>query len=230
MTTERASGLTTDSLTIQAYRHFRQALMSGRYRPGEKIKLKDVSEELGISPTPIREALGRLVSQRILSQIDRRSVCVPILQPEQYKEIRDLRWMLEGEAAARAAQLASPEDIAYMREIHERMCEARDRGDSAAMMAENSRFHQSLGDIAQMPILADIVRNLWLQCGPMMNAFKARPSSKPGRWHPHLDVLRGLETRDSELARRSIQADIMAASDHILRYLEQQRAENDAKG
>ena len=89
------NGLTKDSLSAQVHRYLRQALMRGRFQPGEKIKLKEISDELGISATPVREALARLVSSGVLSQVDRRSVRVPVLHPDRYKEIRDLRVMLE---------------------------------------------------------------------------------------------------------------------------------------
>lgn len=213
------TGLTTESLALQAYRHFRRALMSGQYTPGQKIKLKDVADELGISPTPVREALGRLVSEQVLSQIDRRSVRVPILRAGAYKEIRDLRFMLEGEAAARAAVIATPDQIEGLSAIHDRLCDARDADDTLRMIMENVRFHQTLCWLSDMPILSRMVENLWLKCGPMMNAFVDFPPPAPRRRHPHLDVLRGLRNRDPALAKASIQDDISTSSEPILRYL-----------
>lgn len=215
------NGLTKDSLSAQVYRYLRQALMRGRFQPGEKIKLKEISDELGISPTPVREALARLVSSGVLSQVDRRSVRVPILHPERYKEIRDLRVMLEGEAAMRAARLATAEDIDSLERIHSRLCDARDAKEYLTMLTENANFHQSLCDLADMPLLSRMVRNLWLQCGPTVNAFAFQPPMHPHTDHPHLTVLKALREGDGELARSSIQEDILASSNLILPYLEE---------
>lgn len=223
------NGLTKDSLSAQVHRYLRQALMRGRFQPGEKIKLKEISDELGISATPVREALARLVSSGVLSQVDRRSVRVPVLHPDRYKEIRDLRVMLEGEAALRAARLASTARIDELERIHDQLCDAREAKDYLVMMTENARFHQSLCDLADMPLLSRMVRNLWLQCGPTVNAFAFHPPAEPRETHPHLTVLKALRKGNGELARTSIQEDILASSNLILPYLEERlSAEQDA--
>ncbi len=212
-------GVRSESLTLQAYRYFRHALMSGRFRPGEKIKLKEISDELGISQTPVREALGRLVSEQILSQVDRRSVQVPRLSPERYTEIRDLCWTLEGQAASRAASLASASDVQQLKELHQQFCQACEADDQAGATVTNANFHLFLCEIADMPMLSRIVRNLWLQSGPLMNFSASLSTITTGSPHPHLDAIRGLKTHDPDLAKRGIQADIIAVSDPIIEGL-----------
>lgn len=212
-------GVRSESLTLQAYRYFRHALMSGRFRPGDKIKLKEIADELGISQTPVREALGRLVSEQILSQVDRRSVQVPRLSPERYTEIRDLCWTLEGQAASRAATLASASDVQQLKALHEQYRQACETDDQARATVANANLHLFLCELADMPMLSRIVRNLWLQSGPVMNAIAGDLSITAGSPHPHLDIIRGLESRDPELAKKAIQADIIALSDPIIRGL-----------
>ncbi len=224
MTPNASEPLQTESLALQAYGHFRRALMNGQYVPGQKVKLKEVADELGISQTPIREALCMLVSEQILTQVDRRSVRVPIILADRYCEIRDLRIMLEGEAAERTANISTRSEISQLAEIHERMCLARDEQRFSDMLLENVRFHLSLCNLARMPILYRVVENLWLQCGPMMNAFVKEPPESPRKRHPHLDVIRGLRAKNAALAKKSIQQDIAESSERILRYLKMQQA------
>lgn len=212
-------GVRSESLTLQAYRYFRHALMSGRFRPGDKIKLKEITDELGISQTPVREALGRLVSEQILSQVDRRSVQVPLLSPERYKEIRDLCWTLEGQAAVRAAALASESDVHQLKELHEKYRQACEADDQASAIVANANLHLFLCGLADMPMLSRIVRNLWLQSGPVMNAIPSHSAPPPESPHPHHDIIRGLENRDPELTKKGVQADIIALSDPIIRGL-----------
>lgn len=216
---DNGEGVRSESLTLQAYRYFRHALMSGRFRPGEKIKLKEIAEELSISQTPVREALGRLVSEQILSQVDRRSVQVPSLSPERYTEIRDLCWTLEGQAASRAAALASAADVQQLKELHEQFCQACEADDQARATITNANFHLFLCERAEMPMLSRIVRNLWLQSGPLMNATAGLTPVTRTSPHPHLDVIQGLERRDPELAKTGIQADIIAISTPIIESL-----------
>lgn len=216
---DNEEGVRSESLTLQAYRYFRHALMSGRFRPGEKIKLKEIADELGISQTPVREALGRLVSEQILSQVDRRSVQVPSLSAERYTEIRDLCWTLEGQAASRAATRGSASDVQRLKELHEQFCQACEADDQARATITNANIHLFLCDLAEMPMLTRIVRNLWLQSGPVMNATGGPMPVTRGSAHPHLDVIQGLDLRDPALAKKGIQADIIAISTPIIQSL-----------
>lgn len=217
-------GVRTESLALQAYRHLRRQLMAGRYKPGQKIKLKEVSDELGISATPIREALGRLVSEHALFQIDRRSVRVPIMDAERYRHISDVRILLEGEAAARAAQLATDADITRLEAVHEALCVANDAGCMEDLMAVNERFHHALCDLAAMPVLHHMVENLWLQCGPTMNAFLDYPPRAPRQRHAHLMIIDALRKRDPEAARKALTLDIRASVERIVSYLDEHKA------
>lgn len=221
--TNHQGGVRTESLALQAYRHFRRQLMAGRYKPGQKIKLKEVSEELGISATPIREALGRLVSEHALFQVDRRSVRVPVMDAERYRHISDVRVLLEGEAAARAAQLATQEDITSLVDIHEALCVAHEQGKAEELMAVNERFHQALCAIAAMPVLHHMVENLWLQCGPTMNAFRDYPPRAPRQRHAHLMIIAALRQRDPEAARKALTLDIRASVERIVAYLDEHK-------
>lgn len=222
--TNHQGGVRTESLALQAYRHFRRQLMAGRYKPGQKIKLKEVSEELGISATPIREALGRLVSEHALFQIDRRSVRVPVMDADRYRHISDVRILLEGEAAARAAELATDADIDGLEEAHEALCVAHDRGEMESLMAANERFHHALCTLAAIPVLHHMVENLWLQCGPTMNAFLDYPPRAPRERHAHLMIIAALRNRDPEAARKALTLDIRASVDRIVTYLDEHKA------
>jgi len=223
----------TESLAIQAYAYFRQALAIGRYAPGQKIKLQEGADELGISPTPVREALFRLVSEDVLTQVDRQSVRVPIIHADRYREIRELRLLLEGDAAERAAERATRAEVEALAEIHERLCVAHEKGNPRGALIENRHFHQGLCELARMPILARMVENLWLQCGPMMNAFLIEPASVPTpatalrTRHFHVHILRALRTKNGPLAKQSIQQDILESTDRLLAYIESRRRDEE---
>jgi DNA-binding GntR family transcriptional regulator len=149
--------LVTKNLAAQIYQQLRHELMAGRYEPGQKLKLRDLAERLGVSVTPVREALARLVSDQALVQVDH----LP-----RYAEVRELRLDLEGKAAERAAGSATPADIAELRLIHQRLLDARTTGSHAFILLENQNFHLALCRFAYMPVLLHLVETLWLQCGP----------------------------------------------------------------
>lgn len=214
-----------ESLNGQAYARLCRDLKAGRFQPGEKLKLRDLAAQMGISPTPVREALARLISELALEQVGHHSVRVPVLTEARFCEIRDLRMTLEGEAAARAAAHATPEDVATLQALHEAMAAHREAGDHAAARLDIERFHMTLYGLARMPVLLHMVEGLWLQCGPLMKALDQHPLDEPRRQHPHLMVLRGLRRGDGELARRGIHEEVVRTAAPILAYLRAQGAD-----
>lgn len=208
-----------DSVAAQVHGRLRLALMRSRFRPGEKLTLRALGEELGVSATPIRAALARLVSEGALEQHDRRSVRVPTLSDARFREVVELRMDLEGKAASRAAERAGPAEIAALEAIHAAMTAARLEGRMEAMMLENERFHMALCALAGMPVLRRMVEGLWLQCGPLNAGLKSIRFLHQPEEHPHHEVIRALHRGDGALARLAVQRDISVYADALLRRL-----------
>jgi len=208
-----------DSVAAQVHQRLRLDLMRSRFRPGDKLKLRVLAQELGVSAMPVRAALARLVSEGALEQIDRRSVRVPILSDARLREVVELRIDLEGKAASRAAERATPADIEVLAAIHAEMTAARMEARMAAMMQANEHFHMALCALAGMPVLARIVEGLWLQCGPLnAGLMQVRFLHQPED-HPHHEVIRALHRGDGSLARLAIQRYISVYADALLRRL-----------
>jgi DNA-binding GntR family transcriptional regulator len=208
----------TESLGAQVYRQLRCDLMAGRYEPGQKLKLRDLAEQLGISVTPIREALARLVSDHAIVQVDHRSVRVATMDLDRFNEIRELRMDLEGKAAENAARHATQGEIGRLIRIHERLKDARARQSYADILLANQEFHMELCASAHMPVLRQLIEALWLRCGPLMNGLTQWPAPKP-KQHPHATVIRALRARDGHLASVAIRQDIEMGSEALRFYL-----------
>lgn len=208
-----------ERVAMRVHHWLRLELMRSRFRPGEKLKLRNLAEELGVSLTPVREALARLVSENALEQIDHRSARVPVLSDERLREVCELRIDLEGKAVERAAERATPADADHLAAIHARMTEARLETRMQDMMIENERFHMTTCALAEMPVLLRIVEGLWLQCGPLNFALKQMRFLHKPEEHPHNAVIRAMRERDPTLARLAIQRDISVYSDALLRRL-----------
>lgn len=220
--------LTRDSLNGQAYARLCRDLKAGRFAPGEKLKLRDLAAEMGISPTPVREALARLISEQALEQVGHHSVRVPVMDEERFAEVRALRLMLEGRAAERAAGHATPADVRRLEALHEEMAAQREAGDSAAQLLAAERFHMEVYALARMPVLQRMVEGLWLQCGPLMRALQTHALAQPRKQHPHHLVLRGLRKGDGEVARKGIEDEIERTAAPILAYLRERAGQADA--
>ena len=216
---ERFAKLARESLSQKAYEEIRSYLMRGRLKPGERLVSRTLASELGISTTPVREALLRLASEQALELDRRNTVMVPELTPERYEEIRDIRVELEGLASLRAASCASPRDIDELAEMHERHIIAAGLGKLDDALAWNEQFHFKLCGLSGLPVLMKMVEGLWLQCGPLLNHFYAGGSVWPEKMHPHLRVIGGLKERDGRATRLAIATDIVEGAKPILAKL-----------
>ncbi len=203
--------LVKQSLGFQAYRHLKDDLMAGRYEPGQKLKLRELADRLGVSVTPVREALARLVADQALRQVDHRSVRVPVMDDDRFHEVHALRLELEGRSAERAAASATKADIDALEATHARVVEGRRRNSHAEILLANQQFHLHLCESARMPVLLRLVEVLWLQCGPLMNGMTRWPVIKP-KQHPHLAIVAALRAHDGPAAREALQQDIVMAS------------------
>ena len=184
--------------------------MRSRLKPGQKLVARQVADELGISVTPVRESLLRLVSENALSLDDRGTVVVPVLTLDRCIEIRDLRMLIEGEGAAHAAKLATDADIDELLAIHGRYTQTENEDNFAMALAENENFHFGVCRLARSAALFRIVENLWMQFGPTLSYLydsKSRPFH--GQKHGHIRVIEALRKHDGELARKAMRQDIL---------------------
>jgi DNA-binding GntR family transcriptional regulator len=214
--------LSRDSLSTKAYQRLRRDLMEGRFQPGQKLKLRDLARELGTSPTPVREALARLVSDMALTQTDHHSVSVPPMTAQRFVEIRDLRIELEGRAAAAAARKVSEAAIAQLAKINASQLALQDAGRWTDALVEDQHFHLALCASAEMPVLFRMVESLWMQVGPMQQALGMQRLAKEPEKHPHQIILEALRKRDPKLARHGLQQDLLLHSELVVRHLESQ--------
>ena len=209
-----------ESVSQQAYGAIRNSLMRSRLKPGQKLVARQVADELGISVTPVRESLLRLVSEHALALDERGTVVVPILTLERCIEIRDLRMLIEGEGAARAAKLVTDTDINNLQSVHGRYVQTETGRNFGAALAENENFHFAVCRLAQSPTLLRVVENLWMQFGPTLS-YLYDSQSRPfhGQKHGHVRVMEALQRRDGELARKAMRQDILIGGRALLEKL-----------
>lgn len=202
------------SLGDQVYDRIAKALLTGQMRPNDRLTIRGLADRLGVSSTPVRDAVKQLTQEQVLEQRSPKDVRVPVMRPETYLEILDIRLQLEGLAAARAAELATTVQIRDLR----RLLAANDRAISKenwGLATEgNQVFHKTLIQLAAMPTLQKILKGLWLQMGPLVACYY--DTAPPDLNRHHHDLLDALDRRDAAAARAAIQADIASAKSEML--------------
>src|SRR6266508_457609 len=203
------------SLRTQVYDSLRQALTAGRFAPGQKLTFRFIAGALGVSLTPVREELGRLVAEGAFEMQPNRSVRVPLMTRARIVELRDIRKSLEGLAAYKAALAADRRQIAELRRIALAIATARSRGDNATDRQNVREFHFTLYGIAGQPTLLRVIEGLWLQTGPYMNLLYPDFINRPRGPQTRANIIRALQARDAAAARREIENDIDRALSYI---------------
>lgn len=212
-----ARGTGEPHLAEKIYNKLCMDLQDGLYAPGAKLILRDVAAEFGASLTPVRDALNRLVGERVLTMGSNRTISVPVPLAAEVREIRRIRMELEGFAAAEAAEKGSAiefEDIAIDAKA---FVLARRNGDSRRMLEANRDFHFKVYSAARMPFLLEIIKGLWLRNGPLQYLLSQSTDAHLERSDDHHDaVLRALRERDAVAAKQGIRDDIDYATNEII--------------
>lgn len=213
-----------DNFTARAYQVLREALMEGRFPPGHRFKIRELAQMLGVSMTPVREALMQLVRERALEIMPGRSIEVSRLTLAQYLELRTIRSSLEGMAAEKAATRISPEDIQKLTVLHDELIDAEQTSRWSDAIRVNWQFHHTLYKAAEMPELLLLIETIWLRNGPLLNfLYPHAPPTYPGR-HQHLNVIDGLRARSAAAVKRAIQSDLLEGGAGLVRLLEKMEA------
>ncbi|HLT25135.1 MAG TPA: GntR family transcriptional regulator [Zeimonas sp.] len=209
----------TESITSGIYRQLKRNLMIGRLKPGDTLTLKALSESLGTSQTPVREALLRLVSERLLTLVHGRSITVPVLTLETFLELRAIRIHLETFATRNAMPRLTDADVAAIEATHERYMECRHAGDYGGVLAANIDFHFRLYAAAGMPTLLAMIENLWAQTGPYAGFMYQTSATEHPDGHPHEHVIAALKARDVRRTVAMIRLDVQRHGNRMIEYL-----------
>ena len=210
-----------ENLSQRAYLRIRASLIHSELRPGQRLVLRPLAAELRLSPTPVREALLRLVSEQALALDDRGSAIVPVIGLEEFREIIDIRCDLEGRAAARAAIHATPAEIEQIAVLAASYHAAGEINDRPTMIARNAELHRMVCRIAHAPLILRILEGIWMRIGPVYALDLEEPASsmEPDAPRPHDLLLIALRARDAEGARDAIITDVRKSSHWLERSL-----------
>lgn len=207
----------TEVLRDKVYFHLGELIRGGHFSPGEKIGIRNLAKDFDLSPTPVREALYRLISEGVLESEANRSARIPLLTSDQITELKEIRLHVECFAAERAAQNGTPDMAARLREITAKLKTVREAGDRRADLALVYRFQLELYAGCNMPNLIRIIASLWLKTGPYLNFlfpnYVEFVATQRGAWRERIAV--GIENRDYKAVSAEVHQDI----DQSLSYI-----------
>ncbi len=139
----------------------RARIISEAYPRGMKLKQSDIAKELGVSITPVREALHMLGAEGFVQAISHKGLIVPLVQADKARETFDLRVLLERDLTARALDRLDTATLAALRESQSVIAALQAGGARLNSRTENYRFHFRLYELADRPQTLQFVRVLW---------------------------------------------------------------------
>lgn len=207
------------SLQDVAYERIRNALRNGTFKPGETLVTRTLAKALGISTTPVREALARLVAQNVLAVDPVNGVPrVPLITPELITEIYEIRALLEGLASEHAARNITPDELAALEEVWARLKEAKDL-DYPGQQQITEEFQSIVYRAARHPVLLELIQSVWLRSGTVLHLLaKSRPRdfSVEGQ---RAKLFAALKRGEAARAREATRAGVLATRDMLLRVM-----------
>lgn len=156
----------------------RDEIVSHTLKPGDILNTVELSKRLGVSRTPIREALNRLISIGLVEEAPHRSCCVKKLSADQLIEIYYIRAALSGVAARLAATRISEADKKQLADLCDQMEKTDEPDQSKAMLEKNREFHNIIIAAANSPRLEDILEQYYSQS----QQYRALALELPGRF------------------------------------------------
>lgn len=186
-----ASGRVTDAL--------RDAILSGRLRPGSRVRQEELAEEYGISRIPVREALRQLESEGLVILVPNSGAWISKLDRAECIEIYKIRERLEPLALSESSANLSPETLARLEDLVSRI-EAADGIDEFLQL--DREFHLLSYEGARMPQLAQMIHKFWNTTQQYRRAFAASvgKAGMTAVHHEHRLILEALKRHDGEQA------------------------------
>jgi DNA-binding GntR family transcriptional regulator len=190
----------------QVAERLRERIISGEYTRGDKLKQADIAAELGVSITPVREALKVLEMEGFVASVPHKGLSVPDIDPQNAQEIFDLRVLLERELVQKAMARITKAQIEELREMQREMTKLVKAREIYPVRVANVRFHFFIYEVAECPQALQFVRVLWAKYP--FNFHDDQAVRFKHLLQEHGEIIRKLEAGDKQGA-------VDAMMDHI---------------
>lgn len=205
-------------LRDEAYLVLRRAILTGQFKPGERLVERDLAARLGLSRNPVREAFRRLEQERLVT-VNRQGVFVQALDPQEVEELYEIRRHLEVLAVQLAARHFTPAYRQQLQAILQRTTRALADHDQALVVEASIAFHRTIAEMSGNRRLARLI----VEIGEEIQRFRSlnihETSRTPIAIREHRQIFAALSRRDEKRAARLMAEHIEHSWAHARRYL-----------
>lgn len=198
----------------------REAILSGYMKPGERLMEVQLAEEMGVSRTPVREAIRKLELEGFVVMVPRKGAYVAGISLKDVADVFEIRAALESLAAGLAADRITDEELENLERLLIGVSEAADQNDLEAWVHKDTDFHDIIYKASRNKRLMQIVNNLREQ----IQRFRATSLAYPGRMkiavEEHKKIVEAISERNVALAQSLAQEHIENAENSMLEALQ----------
>ncbi|MEF0940902.1 GntR family transcriptional regulator [Rhizobium sp. BR 362] len=218
-----------ETVQDRVYLELRRALIGGLFEPSQVLTIRGLADALMTSTMPVREALGRLITEKALEALPNRSVRVPPITLERMDDLLRARILIEGEAIALAATRMSPRQVSVIESMlgeWDEMRALRHKKDVDREVTLNQRFHFEIYRACGSAVLIPMIESLWLQSGPCIRVaiYAFSEAGEVDTAHFHRGIVAALSVQDPTAAREALVADISRPFNFLRNKLQSEAA------
>ena len=209
--------LPDQSLADAVADRLREAIGRGEYAPGQRLVERTLSDRLGVSHIPVREALTKLEDEGLVVRLPRRGARVAMLSPKRIAEVSSMRLVLEAFVVQRVCERWTTRAERDLTRLADRMLAAAERGDTAAVLDLDRRFHERLWEQADHSILIEVAAGLRGRINSFLRATieTLSPDELVAHAMNHHALTQVIAAGDADAAVEAMCAHIRAAADRI---------------
>lgn len=207
--------LDRDPLHERVYRQLRDAIISAKFEPGQKLTVRMISAAFGTSTMPVRAALARLAAEKAVKATVNGTAIIPVLTRKQFRELVDLRLLLEGDATRRAALSITKQQVKQLRRYAAELSAAGEENHPERYIHANQAFKFAIFEAARSPALFDLIERVWLQIGPFMRYYAKDVRSQVAT-DEHDAIVEALGRGDGPAAVAALGRDVSCGMQYLL--------------
>lgn len=207
---------------VQVYAALRQAIVRGELEPGQRLSENALSSDLGVSRTPVREALARLRDDRLVEIVPQLGTFVSRISVQAVSDAQFIREALECAAVRRAAELAGEEDIAGLEQTLHSQERARDAGDLDAFYLLDDDFHRALCDLSDHLAVWPVSERAKSHLNRVRRLSLGAPDYLPEMISEHRDVVAAVAEHEPDAAEAALRHHLRM----VLREVPRLRSDN----
>jgi DNA-binding GntR family transcriptional regulator len=217
---------TGPTLSGQAYVVLRRLITEGALAPGERVTERGLATQLGVSPTPVREAIRRLEHERLLERLDGRALTVARPSFRRLYELNQIEAALRGVAAGLAAEAATDRELRAIRRAQEQANELKpavgSKRDALAVLGLTRKMHRQIDEASHHALLVDMIASASaFDLSVRMQVIEQLGPDYPSE-HGHREhhtIVEALESRDPARADAIMREHVLGAGRRFLDVL-----------